>query len=190
MSDPGQLETTLPSGATLRLRPATRHDLPVLRQWDREPHVMAATGNNEGEDDPWDWEDTLAMGAASPDHPFWWNFIAELAAPLAPPRPIGYIQVIDPAREPTRYWGAIAGPDARAIDIWIGPPDCLGQGHGTAMMHLAIAFCFADPTVTHILIDPLATNTRAIRFYQSLGFQPQATHRFGEDTCQILRLPR
>lgn len=185
------MQTEIADGATLRLRPATAADIPLLRQWDREPHVMAATGNDGSDDDPWDWADTMAMAAADPVRPFWWNFIAELtAAAGAVPRPIGFVQVVDPAREPTHYWGSDVGTDARAIDVWIGPSDCLGKGLGTAMMRLAIAWCFADPTVTHILIDPLAGNLRAIRFYRSLGFEDLGPRRFDADDCLVLRLDR
>ena len=38
------------------------------------------------------------------------------------------------------------------------------------MMRLAHERCFADPTVTAIVIDPLASNTRAIAFYHRLGY--------------------
>ncbi|WP_308737902.1 GNAT family N-acetyltransferase [Nostoc sp. 'Peltigera membranacea cyanobiont' N6] len=83
-------------------------------------------------------------------------------------RPIGFVQIIDPAREESRYWGDVA-PDLRAIDIWIGEETDLGKGYGTKMMQLALNRCFADPRVTTVLIDPLASNTRAHRFYERLG---------------------
>ena len=59
----------------------------------------------------------------------------------------------------------------RAIDIWIGDPDYLGQGYGTQMMELAIERSFADPSVTAILVDPLEQNGPAHRFYERLGFE-------------------
>jgi aminoglycoside 6'-N-acetyltransferase len=38
------------------------------------------------------------------------------------------------------------------------------------MMELAFESCYADPAVTAILVDPLASNRRAHRFYERLGF--------------------
>jgi ribosomal protein S18 acetylase RimI-like enzyme len=59
----------------------------------------------------------------------------------------------------------------RAIDIWIGEAADLGRGYGTRMMRHALERCFADPAVKAVLIDPLASNTRARRFYERLGFR-------------------
>jgi aminoglycoside 6'-N-acetyltransferase len=99
------------------------------------------------------------------------------------------MQIIDPAREDSHYWGDVA-EDIRAIDIWIGEETDLGKGYGTKMMQLAISRCFADSSVTAILIDPLASNTRAHRFYERLGFQFLEHRRFGEDECFVYRLSR
>lgn len=38
------------------------------------------------------------------------------------------------------------------------------------MMQLSLNKCFASPDVMSVLIDPLASNTRAIRFYEHIGF--------------------
>lgn len=110
--------------------------------------------------DDWHWEEELGRGDDWRE-----QLVAELDG-----RPIGFVQIMDPARDPTRYWGEVA-PDLRAIDIWIGEETDLGRGHGTRMIQLALARCFADPSVTAVLIDPLASNVRAIRFYERLGFR-------------------
>lgn len=159
----------------MRLRRATLEDLPVLCHWDTQPHVIAATGD----DDTFDWEDEL------PREVDWREFlIGEVDG-----RPVGFIQIIDAAREETHYWGD-AEPNLRAIDIWIGDAGDLGRGYGTAMMRLAIERCFAEPAVTAILIDPLARNTRAHRFYERLGFRPLERRTFGTDDCLVYRLTR
>jgi aminoglycoside 6'-N-acetyltransferase len=158
----------------VRLRPATPADAPLLRRWDRQPHVIAA-----GVDEDWRWEAEL------PRSPDWRELlIAELDG-----RPIGFLQVIDPAREETRYWGDVPA-GLRAIDVWIGEEAALGQGHGSEMMRLALGRCFADPSVTAVLIDPLARNTRAHRFYERLGFRFVEERRFGDDECRVYRLER
>lgn len=156
------------------LRPASPADLELLRRWDEEPHVVASDPN-----DDWGWEVELAR---APD----WReqLIAEVDG-----RPIGFLEIIDPAREDDHYWGDCP-PNLRAIDIWIGEADALGQGYGTQMMRQAIQRCFADPSVTAILIDPLQSNTAAIRFYERLGFRAVGPRRFGEDDCLVMRLDR
>ena len=95
----------------------------------------------------------------------------------------------DPRREPTHYWGEIE-PNLRAIDIWIGDAADHGQGHGETMMRLALQRCFADPAVTAVIIDPLASNTRAHKFYRRIGFVAVGRQLFGEDDCLVHRLTR
>lgn len=158
----------------MRLRPATPEDAPLLRAWDDKPHVVASDPN-----DDWQWETELGREVAWREH-----LIAEVGG-----RPIGFLQIIDPAREESHYWGEVPA-GLRAIDIWIGEEDCLGKGYGTRMMHCAIERCFADPTVTAILIDPLASNVRAQRFYRRLGFRPVERRRYGADDCLVHRLER
>lgn len=158
----------------INLRPCTPSDLDLLRYWDQQPHVIASEPS-----DDWGWEVELNR---TPD----WR--EQLIASLEG-RPIGFIQIIEPAREDSHYWGDIA-KNFRAIDIWIGEEADLGKGYGTQMMQLAIARCFADPAVTAILVDPLASNTRAHRFYERLGFQFIESRRFGDDDCFVYRLNR
>jgi aminoglycoside 6'-N-acetyltransferase len=158
----------------VNLRPATSADLDLLRHWDEQPHVVAADPN-----DDWHWEVELDR---TPD----WReqLIAEIDG-----RAIGFIQIIDPVREESHYWGEIAA-DLRAIDIWIGEATDLGKGYGTTMMQLALARCFADPSVTAVLVDPLVSNTRVHRFYERLGFQCIERRQFGQDVCFVYRINR
>ena len=159
----------------LELRPALPDDAPVLCDWDSQPHVIAASGD----DDSIDWATELTR-----EVDWKWDFIAQIDG-----RPIGVIQIIDPAVEESHYWGSVE-PDLRAIDIWIGPPADLGCGHGTKMMQLALDFCFASPGVRAVLIDPLSTNVRARRFYERLGFALVEYRTFGSDACAIYRFDR
>ncbi len=158
----------------IRLRAATPADLDLLRRWDEQPHVVEADPH-----DDWGWERELAR---TPD----WReqLIAEDDG-----RPIGFIELIDPAREDDHYW-ADCPPNLRALDIWIGEASDLGRGYGTEMMRLALERCFAPPEVTAVIIDPLASNVRARRFYERLGFTFVEERRFGEDLCAVYRLER
>ena len=159
----------------MELRRATPDDVAILEYWDTLPHVIEAGGAW----DSFDWATEIPRELA-------WR---ELLIAEVDGRPIGMLQIIDPAEEEDHYWGNIA-PGHRAIDIWIGEPDCLGRGYGTTMMQMALERCFSDPGVHSIVIDPLAANTRAIGFYERLGFRQVERRFFGEDDCVVLRLER
>jgi aminoglycoside 6'-N-acetyltransferase len=159
----------------MKLRPATIGDLELLKHWDEQPHVQAASGN----DDWFDWETELQR------NPPWRELlIAEVGG-----RPVGAIQIIDPAEEETHYWGDVES-NLRAIDIWIGETTDLGRGLGSRMMQAALERCFAAADVTAVLIDPLAANTRAHRFYERLGFRAVERRVFDRDECIVYRLRR
>ena len=72
----------------ISLRPATIDDLALLRLWDQQPHIIAAKT-----DEDWGWEVELARSPAWRE-----QLIAELDG-----RPIGFIQIIDPALEDSHY---------------------------------------------------------------------------------------
>lgn len=166
----------------ITLRPATPADVPLLEQWDEQPHVISATTDDPEAEAGFDadWDDEIAMQSD-----VYRYYIAERGS-----EPVGAMQIIDPHREPTGYWQPIE-PGLRAVDIWIGPASLLGQGLGTAMMRAALDLCFADREVEAVVIDPLASNTRAHRFYQRLGFKPEGRRTFnGEDDCLVHRLTR
>ena len=158
----------------VKLRPARWSDLRLLKRWQLQPHVRAAIGTGD-----WNWEKELAR---SPD----WReqFIAEAGG-----RPVGFLQIIDPAREDSQYWGCI-GKGFRAIDLWIGEKKDLDRGFGTQIMKQAIQRAFADPSVSAILVDPLECNDRAHRFYERLGFEFVVDRSFDDDRCKVYRLAR
>ena len=160
--------------AKITLRPATIQDLALLQHWDKQPHVIASDPN-----DDWQWEQELKYD------PEWRE---QLIAQLGD-RPIGCIQIIDPALEEEHYWGDVE-PNLRAIDIWIGEAEDLGKGYGTKMMQLALERCFTDIVVIAVLVDPLASNTRAHKFYQRFGFKLLEKRIFNLDDCFVFRLTR
>ncbi|GED97140.1 GNAT family N-acetyltransferase [Gordonia crocea] len=170
------------AGSRVILRRASIDDVPVLERWDLEPHVIACITDDPTATTAFDgtaWTEEIA-GASEVSY----HLIAEVDG-----HPIGAMQIIDPQLESTHYWGDV-GPNLRAVDIWIGEPDMLGRGYGTEMMTQAVDDAFADPAIVAIIIDPLASNTDAHRFYQRLGFVPVGRQVFGEDDCLVHRLDR
>ena len=167
----------------VKLRPATRADAVILMAWDKEPHVIGATTDDPDAKTAFEgivWEDELAAQSEVSRY-----YIGERDG-----RPIGAMQIIDPHLEPTRYWGDVA-PNLRALDIWIGDASDLGKGYGEQMMRQALDLCFADANVTAVIIDPLASNSRAHKFYRRLGFVPIGRRLFNdEDDCLVHELAR
>lgn len=159
---------------SIKLRPADIDDLEILRHWDEQPHVIES-----GVED-WDWENQIGILRDWRE-----SLIAELDG-----RPIGFMEIIDPFLEEEHYWGESVEPNLRAIDIWIGETNDLSKGYGTIMMKLAIEKCFTPSEVTAIIIDPLASNKDAHRFYERLGFKFVEERDFGADHCFVYRLTR
>lgn len=167
----------------LILRLANLTDVPYFEKWDHEPHVIACTC-----DDPNAYvafTDAKWAEEISSDDPASHFYIAEVDG-----KPIGAMQVIDPALERTHYWGKDCPPKHRAMDIWIGEKDYLNRGFGTQMMTQAINAAFREADVEAILIDPLASNTNAHRFYRRLGFKFVEQRFFDEDDCFVFKLSR
>ena len=171
----------------VRLRPATVADQPLLERWDEDEDVTSSSGNDhldtEGIYENGYWTHELAIQSDVYEY-----FIAEIDEGDAW-RPIGAVQIIDPHREPTHYWGEIE-PNLRAIDIWLGEPGDRGKGLGDKVMTAAIERCFASLEVTAIIIDPLNSNTRACKFYQRIGFAPTHRQTFGDDDCLVHKITR
>jgi aminoglycoside 6'-N-acetyltransferase len=96
----------------MELRPATPDDVELLQHWDEQPHVIASDPNGD-----WDWDTELQRS-----HDWRDLLIAEEDG-----RPVGFVQIIDPAREESHYGGDVPS-GLRAIDIWIGEESDLGLG--------------------------------------------------------------
>lgn len=158
----------------MKLRQASISDLELLRKWDERPHVIESDPN-----DDWNWEFELTR------NPEWRKqLIGEIDG-----RPIGFVQIIDPYLEESKYWGDCE-ENLRAIDIWIGEEADLGRGYGTEMMRLSLQKCFQNYNVKAVIIDPLFENKKARRFYEKLGFRFVERRRFGSDDCAVYRLDR
>ena len=158
----------------IQLRKANITDLKTLEYWDEQEHVMESDPS-----DGWNWAVELAI------YPEWREqLMAEISG-----KPIGCIQIIDPAKEESKYWGEIE-ENKRAIDIWIGEKENLGKGYGTEMMNKALEICFANTEVDEVLIDPLESNKKAIRFYKKIGFEFKERRVFSGDNCAVYSISR
>ena len=133
-------------------RPVTRDDLALLRDWRRRPHVIEWWGDPGVEDA----EETLAD-----DRVAMWIVAHD-------GRPFAYAQDYSPHDWPGHPFAHLP-PGARGIDQYIGEPDMVGRGHGSAFVraHCDRLFAAGAPAVG---TDPHPDNARAIRAYEKAGF--------------------
>lgn len=57
------------------------------------------------------------------------------------------------------------------LDLFIGQPNLWNKGFGTSAIQLMIDYLFKTGQAKTIYIDPVTSNTRAIRSYEKCGFQ-------------------
>lgn len=133
-------------------RSVTAADLALLRRWRAMPHVLEYWG----EPDPGEEEETLA----DPRVVMW---IVEHRG-----RPFAYAQDYSPHDWDSHPF-AYLPTGSRGIDQYIGEPDMLDRGHGSAFVghHCQRLFAGGAPVVG---TDPGPDNARAIRAYEKAGF--------------------
>ena len=138
---------------TYRFRAVTEADLPVLARWRAMPHVVEWWGAPEVEPE--------AETLAEPGVAMW---IVEHDG-----RPFAYAQDYNPHDWPPHHFGHLPA-GSRGIDQYIGEPDMLGRGHGSAFVRLHCERLFAAGAPA-IGTDPHPDNLRARRAYEKAGFR-------------------
>jgi aminoglycoside 6'-N-acetyltransferase len=136
-----------------QFRPLTPADLPLVGRWLAVPHVAE-----------W-WPDIdrqLADIRGLLDEADIDRFLV-----YASERPIAYLQCYDVPVGGHPFLDHPAG--SRGIDQFIGEPDMVGRGHGSAFIHSFVDDIFAAG-VPRVMTDPDPANTRAIRAYEKAGF--------------------
>jgi len=134
-------------------RPMTAADLPLIRYWLVLPHVMEWWG------DP---EEQYVLVSGDLDEPAMDQYIFSTAG-----NSLGYLQCYDLTEWNTGFGPQPAG--TRGIDLFIGEPNMIGRGHGSALIR-----CFVDNLLQkgapRIVTDPDPANSRALRAYEKAGF--------------------
>jgi aminoglycoside 6'-N-acetyltransferase len=139
--------------ARYAFRAMTADDLPVIKRWLAEPHVREWWG------DP---AEQYALVSGDLEEPAMDQYIVSLDG-----RDFGYLQCYD-----LTAWNSGFGEQpkgTRGIDLFIGEPDMIEQGHGSTMIRAFIderLRCGAPRMVT----DPDPNNLRALRAYENAGF--------------------
>ncbi len=135
-------------------RPMTPADLPLIQHWLALPHVREWWG------DP---REQYGLVSGDLDEPTMDQFIFSKAG-----SPFGYIQCYD-----LTEWNTGFGPQppgTRGVDLFIGEPDMIERGHGSALLR-----CFVDDLLRkglpRVVTDPDPANRRAVRVYENAGFE-------------------
>ena len=126
-------------------RPMTADDLPLIKRWLETPHVIGVVGHDAAEQ--------FELVSGDLDHPDMAQFIVAATA-----RPFAYLQCYNLSAWNTGFGPQPAG--TRGLDQFIGEPDMLGRGHGSAFIRAFAERLLADGT-PRIVIDPDPANARA-----------------------------
>lgn len=138
-----------------RFIPVEPRHLNMISDWLAEPHV-AQWWSEDPEKEMADIADHMDSISVEP-------FIIMLGD-----EPIGYLQTYDPHLEDDHpYQDQPSG--TLGMDLMIGEPDLIGQGHGPRLIDEFVSLLF-DEGVPRVIIDPDPANKRAIRAYQKAGF--------------------
>lgn len=141
-------------------RKAALSDLELLEAWQARPHVREWWGS----DAPFDEAELADRRVA--------RWIVSVGG-----RPFAYIQDYTVHGWKDHHFASL--PErSRGIDQYIGVPDMLGLGHGSAFIAARMRYLF-DAGAPVIATDPHPDNARAIAVYSKLGFEafgpPQET---------------
>ena len=135
-------------------RPMTATDLPLVRRWLAEPHVVQWLG---------DTLQQFELVSGDLEVEAMDQFIVATAD-----RPFGYIQCYNPDVWPDNGLGEHPR-GTRGIDQFIGEPDMVDRGHGSAFIRAFIERVLATGA-PRVITDPDPDNARAIRAYEKAGF--------------------
>jgi aminoglycoside 6'-N-acetyltransferase len=151
-------------------RPAVRSDLPRLNEWLRTPEVVRWWGEPEEQAE-------LLRGDL--DEPRMVMRIVSFAV-----RPFAYAQDYAVHVWPQPHFVHLP-PGSRAIDAFIGEPDMIGRGHGSAFLRLLALRLMAEGAPM-VAIDPDVDNTRARRAYEKAGFVGDTIVETGEGSAVLM----
>jgi aminoglycoside 6'-N-acetyltransferase len=140
--------------ARYRFRSFTRADLPMAARWLSTPDVVRWWGDPTRE---------LTLLAGDLDEPLMRQWIVEYDK-----RPFAYVQAYPTDAWPQPHFTELP-PGAVAIDCFVGVPDMIGRGHGSAFLRV-FAQMLIDEGAPVVAIDPSADNRRARRANARAGF--------------------
>lgn len=163
----------------LSFRKLETHDLELLADWIKLPHVA----------EWWGPESSLAKAAIKQRYHSYicagtvYPFVIVLGG-----QPIGYIQFYGATKADHNGWQEPEG--SYGVDLFIGEIKSLGLGHGTNIVKQFIDYLFIEKQAKLIIIDPDPNNLRAIRCYEKAGFTRIGLRETIEGTHLLMELTR
>ena len=142
------------TAARYQFHPMTAADLPLVKRWLAEPHVVQWWGNTY---------EQFELVSGDLEVEAMDQFIV-----ATDDRPFGYIQCYDPEAWPDNGLGDHP-KGTRGIDQFIGELAMVGRGHGSAFIRTFIDRLLASGA-PRVITDPDPANARAIRAYEKAGF--------------------
>jgi len=158
---------------TYSFRPITRDDLPMFKDWLKNPHIGGWWGDSNT-------EARLVADDLGTDH-------VDMRIVTHKGTPFAFVQDYNAHHWPMPQYSDLPHK-ARALDTFLGDPDYLGQGHATG--YLRARLTQLHPTYPRVAVDPDPKNTRAIATYTRAGFRPtKITACEDGDPVQVMLYP-
>jgi aminoglycoside 6'-N-acetyltransferase len=151
-------------------RPMSKADLPLVKRWLAEPHVMQWWGDTYQQFEIVSGD--LKVEAMD-------QFIV-----ATDDRPFGYLQCYNPEVWPDNGLG-VHPRGTRGIDQFIGEPDMVDRGHGSAFIGSFVDRLLAAGA-SRVITDPDPANARAIRSYEKAGFRRDRLVETSDGTALLM----
>jgi len=136
-------------------RPLQEKDLTLLFEWLGLPHVAEWWRESR------DWEILKAKYLKKIHADDVFSYLACINK-----TPIGFIQGYK-----ANEWATQHSSQPYGVDLFIADTNYLGKGYGQKMIKEFINEILMPLQPTSIIVDPEITNTKAIQFYEKVGFK-------------------
>ncbi len=137
------------------MRPVKPEDLPFLEAWDRDPEITALMGRKFEETDVRQWYRELSASR---------NNRALAIETREGGRLIGELELAQ------LNWRT----GTAELRICIGAKDCWDKGYGSDALRTALRVAFDGYELRSVYLRVYASNARAVRVYERLGFRRDA----------------
>ena len=147
----------------------TAADLPMVKHWLGLPHVMNWWGKPD---------EQFALVRGDLDEPAVDQFVV-----MAGDRPFAYLQSYR-----LSDWNFDFGMQpigTRGVDQFIGEPDMVSKGHGSAFIRSFIDRLLGNGA-PRVITDPDPRNLRAVRAYEKAGFRKEGTYDTAEGRALLM----
>jgi aminoglycoside 6'-N-acetyltransferase len=140
-----------------------------IARWSNEPHVREWWDPDESPSD--------AAGVRAEFGPLLWADSPDTACiVMYDGAPVGYIQFYpwSAFRDEAAAMGFPDVVDAWGLDVFIGEPDLIGRGVGSAAVDLLCRYLFDMRGASCVMLAAAVDNARALRAYEKAGFARSA----------------